>query len=239
MVNISEILRELNRCDFSYLTSMNSGEKLIDPLPRSFRENYYVEEGATKIVFVSKNENYVIKIPFCGQEPDDWGSYSCSDSRYDNSFFDCGCPSCYSPFEFAGEPNGWDYCKAEVLLYEKAKEAHLEKHFVKTTLIGYVNNHPIYLQQKATIFNDLEMSENYHYKSEEQLNRSKTLCSTNDVRCFNATWIADFIEYYDEETFLTLAYHLENNYIDDLHRSNLGYINGRPVIVDYAGYNEW
>ena len=28
----------------------------------------------------------------------------------------------------------------------------------------------------------------------------------------------------------------DNDYNNDLHHSNIGYINGKPVLVDYSGY---
>lgn len=59
------------------------------------------EVGATKLVIIPYTRDYVIKIPFSGR-------YSCGE---------------YIPFSMA-EDNDWgdNYCEAERLLYEEAKE---------------------------------------------------------------------------------------------------------------------
>ena len=47
----------------------------------------------------------------------------------------------------------------------------------------------------------------------------------------------DAINWYGENEIEKLLKFINDEKINDLHSGNLGYLNDRPVIVDYAGYN--
>lgn len=104
----------------------------------------------------------------------------------------------------------WDYCSKEVEYYNRAKKWGLEEVFLENKKIGFVNGYPIYMQQKA------------EFKYEET----------------EIEWWTNCEEHYGKKFYSKLIGFLSSWHIEDLHSHNLGYYNDRPVIIDYAGYNE-
>ena len=168
-------------------------------------EDYTVDSGASKVVLVFTNSDYVVKIPFKG-EFCKYDDYDCENS----CSRDCSCSRCsrrsvvetYDEFTGAriGESDySWDYCAAEQFFYEKAVVAGVEEFFIKTIFIGEFNGHPIYLQEKVEVYG-------YHSqtKSSEQ---SKEIF----IKKFRYSEIQneDFggllIEYYGEDRIYELA----------------------------------
>lgn len=50
-------------------------------------------------------------------------------------------------------------------------------------------------------------------------------------------WIADLISTIGiERTIDFFEFLIDTSYNNDLHHSNIGYIEGKPVLVDYSGY---
>jgi hypothetical protein len=202
-------------------------------------EDYTVDSGASKVVLVFTNSDYVVKIPFKGEfyEYDD---YDCEDSCRR----DCPCPQCSRRSrrsveencnEFTGARIGeseysWDYCASEQFFYEKAVVAGVEEFFIKTILIGEFDGHPIYLQEKVEVY-----GYNSETKSSEQ---SKEIF----IKKFYYSEIQneDFggllIEYYGEDRVNQLVDFLSEAGISDLHSSNVGIRANRPVLFDYSGY---
>lgn len=200
---------------------------------RTFR----IETGASKIVIVSDYFPYVVKIPCNGHAED---SYKCciDNSIYCESCGECGDYECVSErhFEdFTGAQltkEGWNYCDTEVILYEKAEEADVADFFLPNHLIGEVDGHPIYIQKKIQVgLGDSEPSKN-------SLDYVKTHEEIADYlpNLFSAL----FLDYYEDEGKLyleLLARFVKKNGISDLHGGNYGFVNGRPYISDYAGFD--
>lgn len=169
--------------------------------------------GATKFVFLFEDTDFVIKLPYRG-------------TIYEDEFSEfCG-----------GFCGSWDYCETEVNLYKAAKEAGLERCFAKTTEVGTLNGHPLYAQEKALIWGDIHDINDY---SEQKKRSTRERCQSGDkyYYCFHPCWLSDFLDYYGEEMFDQFMDFIEEYVIEDLHSSNLGYINGRPVVVDYSSFH--
>ena len=64
----------------------------------------------------------------------------------------------------------------------------------------------------------------------------KVLRSGSDFTKHNTLVATLFAETYGYEEFLRLNDFLEWYDINDLHSGNIGYINGKLVFIDYAGY---
>ena len=217
-MSYEEVLNLFKNCIFEDLCEDAYDNQILANLPENL--DYTYESGATKVVLIIENLDYVIKIPFHGRI-----EYAYSEDEED----------VFEEFSgaTAGDSNCWDYCKEEVFYYQKAKEKNVEKFFLETSILGYSNDdYPIYIQPKARIFN--------YYKSkslsaEEQIitNRLRSKCET----WFSVRWIRDAINWYGEAEVEKLLKFISNQEINDLHSGNLGYLNDRPVIVDYAGYN--
>ena len=214
MITEEMILQALSNCIFDELCDRNYYDNVISNMDTTILPRSY-NTGATKLVLTPPGEDFVIKIPFEGET---WEKED------------------FSPFENAQEPNGWDYCRVEVLQYQKAVEAGLEEFFAETEYIGHINGHPIYIQTKVDIFEDIR--DPYYDYEEETISSTKDTCKKLEVGCFHKYWLTDFLDYFNERDLLKLSQHLSNNDIGDLHGGNLGYIEGQPIIVDYSGYWE-
>lgn len=195
--------------------------------------------GATKIVFFERNSDFVIKVPFCGAEGNNYYTRTLEDNCYTYRWDgERTIHKSYSEYEFipfsgANCENGWDYCAAEVNAYEKAKKAGIEYLFAKTEFLGDVCGYPIYSQEKATMYD-------FYTSTSERTKESLDMANEKIIgRCpfRSITWIADFISYYNEALFDELCDFLAENNINDMHSGNIGYIGDVPVLVDYAGYH--
>ena len=184
--------------------------------------------GATKAVLQPKGKDFVLKIPFEGEWQEDW-CYNEENDDYDliEEYF-C---------EFQGSggvSNDWDYCQREVELYNLAAEAGLGEIFVETFFVDYVNGHPVYAQQRV------DKVGGWNGKSDEERSSTRDkLSKAGQHAPMDLDWVATFLEFYDEELLFRLFKFLDEEWIDDdLHNGNIGYLNGRPVIFDYAGFRE-
>lgn len=218
-----EILQLFNACTFDgVLTENDFEDKVLSNLPDDLK--YHYEYGATKLVIILPDCNFVIKIPFSGsyQEfyQDDTDGYEEEYVEFENADF---------------ETCEWDYCKTEVNRYNLAKNIGIEKYFAKTECIGMINNYPIYIQQKAEIFAEVKDLNSY---SEEKKSSTREKCDKEDLWCFNECWLSDLLDYCGDKVFSFFMSFIKDNDFDDLHSSNIGYINGVPVLVDYSGFND-
>lgn len=228
-MEISEIIKvfkELDDLDFIELTSENYNENILYTLDKAVEDNllpkYEYFEGASKLVLHFCDTDYVIKIPFSGSL-----QYTYEDE--DDEEGD------YNFIEFCGaEGEGWDYCNSEVIRFQWAKNEKVEKCFLETEYICSIDGYPIYIQQLATPYTSLEC-DNTEFR-EDELKKTSKICETNYLKCFNVDWLTDVREYYGEAFLIKLLNFVKNYGISDLHNGNLGYIDNRPVIIDYAGY---
>ena len=210
-----KILDALKECTFEELSEDSCTVDIFDACDIDFFADDF-RIGATKFVLYPREGDYVVKIPFTHD------SYN-----YNGEVI---------PFERAQEPNGWDYCKAETIYFENAIVDGVDFAFLKTECIGFTGDwHPIYVQPQAEMLAERRSS---HPKDWKSTAHAAQYCCENHHRCFDEYWIADFIECYDEQTLETLYDFLDAFAITDLHEGNLGYYEGKPVIVDYAGYWE-
>ena len=199
-------------------------------------EDYTVDSGASKVVLVFTNSDYVVKIPFKG-EFCECDNYDCENSCNR----DCSCSRCSRRVseenygEFTGARIGeneysWDYCAAEQFFYEKAVVAGVEEFFIKTIFIGEFNGHPIYLQEKVEVYGYNSQTKSPEYSKE--IFMKKFLHSEIQNEDFGGL----LVDYYGEERVNQLVEFLSEVGISDLHTSNVGICANRPVLFDYSGY---
>ena len=191
-------------------------------------EDYIVDDGASKVVLVFKNSDYVVKIPFKGEfcECDD---YDCEASHQSYKTTEENCDT-FSGARIGEDKFGWDYCAAEQFFYDKAIKKGVEEFFMKTIFIGKFENHPIYIQEKVEVY-----GYNSKTKSSEQ---SKQLFMKKFYRSEiqNEEFGGLLIDFYGEERVNQLVEFLSEVGISDLHSSNVGIRANRPVLFDYSGY---
>lgn len=211
----ADIISIFHNCIFDgELTEFDYEEKILDLLPKYFEYTY--NYGASKLVIQPKGENFVIKIPFTG--------YFIGDELYED-FTEAGLVT-------NNDCNEWDYCLTEVEVYSLAAQQGIEKIFCKTELIGDIENHPIYIQELATVFRKRSITSP---DSEEKINKTmKKLYNMGVITEINKLWLSDVYLYFGDILFDTIFPFISE--INDLHDGNIGYIGDRPVIFDYSGY---
>lgn len=217
------VLNELAKnCNFDNLCEGNCYEKIVEPLQQNKEfdaSKFSYAYGATKIVLMFSGEDYVIKIPFsCKYEADDEEE---------------GCPFTEAPLDA-----DWDYCLAETRVYKEAEKQGLGTFFAKTEFLGYAGDYPVYIQQRAVIFEDLQDSDSIKRHSTKEIQRARSQCEENSCWCFDRDWMADCNQAFGETIVNTLLQFINDQGLDDFHSGNIGYINNVPVIVDYSDYRE-
>lgn len=192
-------------------------------------EDYTVDSGASKVVLVFTNSDYVVKIPFKGESCENSCDRDCSCSRCSRGVSEENCD------EFTGARIGeneysWDYCAAEQFFYEKAVVAGVEEFFIKTIFIGEFNGHPIYLQEKVSVYGYESETKSPEYSKEIFMKKFRH----SEIQ--NEDFGGLLVDYYGEERVNQLVEFLSEVGISDLHTSNVGICANRPVLFDYSGY---
>lgn len=203
--------------DFSEDNANYFYQELDSDIKDKFQDFAY---GASKFVLIPDNYDFVIKIPFKGTY------YHTSEEDWDEDGFE--------RFIYADSDNGWDYCEAETKRYELAENKGFNQFLAKTELLGYINDYPVYIQEKCVIFSQTDAL-SYHSNEE----KSKTI-ATLGKRDFwiNIDWLTDVRLYYGEDAFWFFINFIRDEEWDDLREDNIGYIGSQPVLVDYSGYYE-
>ena len=223
------------------LTEYSFEEKILKYLPEDLNYDYHY--GATKIVFILPDKNFVIKIPFSGRYKDKMIEINTKKGVKRKRI------SSYSKFTGAQSPisvegDEWNYCQVECDIYALAEEEAVEDFFAKTECIGFIHDYPIYVQEIAKIYEDIfhsceiEKAEYRKKYTEEDYEKIDSLCYNHNYDYFNKYWLCDAFKYYGEikgEEFLQF---IKNACVGDLHKANIGYIGDRPVIIDYSGFND-
>lgn len=201
------------------LSDNNYYKHICTPLRKAYQQGkfpyeYSIDIGASKICLSIEGLYEVIKIPFTYN--DDVSSI----------FIGAISPTTKS---------AWDYCALECEYYQEALKSNLEQYFCAEKLLGYINNYPVYCQERAIPYYDCVDEDNLDTM---KLTSTKKRCKELNTRCFCAAWIADFIELYGEEEFIRLTEFLNHFSITDIRAANIGYLDGAPILFDYSGYNE-
>ena len=148
-----KILKEkCQEIDFSHFSSVKEIEDIITEKKIFLNTPFKITAGATKVVIIFLNENFVIKIPFKGF------------TNYLNKYYTF--------------PN---YCKKEKEIYEKAIYNNLEEHFIPCYYLGKIGKKgksiSIYSQKKVTVLED-KVTQSFlktdQILDESELSQSKT-----------------------------------------------------------------
>lgn len=176
------------------------------------RDEVRVYSGASKLCLDFVHENFVIK----------WTRYG---SRYEA-----------------------DEAFAEVQIYEKAMREGLQFFFPPTELFATINNIKFVRQEKI----DNAVCQISPAEEKKYVHQSRTasdhICEKiqkcfdkvadgNYTRTLDKTWAKMALVFYGKKAVKSLCNFVIENGINDLHENNIGYKNGRPVILDFSGYN--
>lgn len=206
-------------------------DQFFNALGKDFFNHYHFDYGASKLTLIpiDDKKDYVIKIPYTGSYIFESEEHSHSNS---SSFY-------YSDkeeyWEFSGAVNGdneWDYCGCEANRFCIAEEEGFSEYFAKTELLGYINNYPIYVQEKC-----ITLSNCHHTHNHSLEEREKTSNCCHNYCGIDEDWLTDFRLYYGEMALINfINFIYEAGWDDDLRNDNIGYLNNRPVLIDYSGF---
>lgn len=144
----------------------------------------------------------------------------------------------------------YDYCKREVQNYKQAPD-ELKPFLARSEYLGKVTIHsyatsktvtlPVYIMEKVkdvdNISNAYNISMKVPYVASLSTEDYQKIQYAYD-RC-RSEWVMNLLyEYMGMEKFLKFLDYIEKNCINDLHCGNIGSLDGRPVLFDYAGFRE-
>jgi len=214
-LNLAKVIKYIEGYDFGGFFSYFDAEDFINYLysvsPEYYNQNWSCKYGSTKLVIIMDDENYVIKIPFHGEYKD----------------YYVGAPT---------SEDYWDYCQAEEERYENAPIV-IKSRLAKTELIYETKNGiRLYSQPKCSIAN------NTHCTTKSQ----KTAKFFYDwwgrgthLPINHVDWLNTYIDYYGLDSLKAFFKALiKEDWDDDLRDVNIGFLNGRPVLVDYSSFCE-
>ena len=175
------------------------------------------ENGVSKLAIIPTHASNVIKIPFDGT------------LTYEDSSF--------ITFKNGGGEDEWDYCAKEMEIYYEIAYEFPEylNFFVPLDRICFIEDHPIYIQPKVECG---WSKSNCSARSLQVIQTSEDILTKTRIP---ETWLAKCLDYYKGNVFKLRQFlnFLASKELDyDLHSNNVGYLNNRPVILDYAGFEE-
>ena len=141
--------------------------------------------------------------------------------------FDCG--------------RNFDYCQRELHNYEKARAYNVERILLPIQYIGEYGAVSVYLQPRFSYSHD-DMSVSNGNALRKKLNniprRSKALSNSlnNLYSWVDREWYARVLQLYGKKFLASFEKFSVEAKLNDLHDGNIGWRNGRPIILDYAGY---
>lgn len=215
--DLDEILEALSYGTFDENDEADFYPAVVQPFSEKYKKPFDYATGATKGVLIFEQLGFVIKIPFCRNSED-----------YDDNY------ECCNYFTGADTDNGWDYCEAEADKYQRAEEEGISMCFAKTEKIGEIDGYPIYMQELASIYKNVDYQSSHTEEDSRQVN---SICDSNDFYIFNIEWLSDAFHFYGEKIFHKLLEFIRTVGINDLHDGNIGYIENRPVLVDYSSFD--
>ena len=84
-------------------------------------------------------------------------------------------------------------------------------------------------------------SDNYNsnHRSSTDIDRTlvKEINNNEHYDWLDSSWEADLLVQYGIEIFKKFKKYLKDNWITDLRDANIGYVGKKPVLVDYAGFD--
>lgn len=125
-----------------------------------------------------------------------------------------------------------DHAAREAQIFQEACGAHLEQFFVPCKKIGEISNLEVFEMELVDVGEELVTSDMWRKCSGSM--SSEEIVDVIDDDCGFIETLFPF--YYSEEEMTQLYEFISKLEINDLHSGNIGYENGRIVIIDYSGY---
>lgn len=152
-----------------------------------------------------------------------------------------------APYVVKWSTDHYEEAMREVQVYQDAVEANLEKFFPKTAFLVSINGVNFVAQEKIDFCVhdcDRNNKQKFNRISKTALDKivrkiADEFCKASDHnrRHVDPLWIKMAIVLYGKKACKALCEFVIAHQINDLHAANIGYKNGRPIILDFSGYN--
>lgn len=137
-----------------------------------------------------------------------------------------------------------NYCQLEADNYKKACAYRVERVLLETALLCTLKNGiQLYVQPRYTIDNNDYMDSRIRRKRlERKCNTyrkpivSHVAGEMYDGYRLDNLWLSRVIQLYGKRFMRSLEKWTQANRIGDLHNCNVGWVNNKPIILDYSGY---
>lgn len=132
----------------------------------------------------------------------------------------------------------YDYCTREAKIYQKAVKWGIQELFAPTVKGGYIDKKvPYYTQPKIEKFGyRLSRGDMAIHHPVVQRKVSAILENFGYYSC-SCDWFAYVLKSYGEVTLIKLVRFLKDNKINDLRDENVGFKDGKPILIDYSGFH--
>ena len=136
-----------------------------------------------------------------------------------------------------------DYCQLEVSNYAEACEMGIEKILLETRKLAEIGNGDcIYIQTRYD--SDYSRLSSAKKQKLEKMTRKIVQCEIferskkhcHDGYRISDIWYARAYQLYGKQFMKRFEEWTARFKIGDLHRHNVGFLNGQPILLDYAGY---
>lgn len=134
-----------------------------------------------------------------------------------------------------------DYCALEAYHYDMAKKYNVQRILLPIEKIAsFENGIKVYRQTKYSTgwydreYRDKTMSKKAFISMQDSKQFRKIMDSIHDQISYE--WVARIIQLYGKKFMLSFEQWLNEYEINDLHTGNIGMLNNRPILLDYAGY---
>lgn len=135
----------------------------------------------------------------------------------------------------------------ETQIYADAVKNNIQQFFPATKLLFEHNGVKFVMQEKVNVcvcdvFNKQDRDrveaiiKTVSDRIIKKVQRTCLKASPNNKRTLDNTWVAMVISLYGKRTCKSLCEFIIKHKINDLHEANIGYKNGRPMILDFSGY---
>lgn len=125
-----------------------------------------------------------------------------------------------------------DHAAREAQIYQEARAMDLEQFFVPCKKIGEISSLEVFEMELVEVGEDLVTSDMWQKCSGSMSDEEIVDVIDNDYGFVEAL----FPFYYSDEEMTRLFDFISELEINDLHSGNIGYEDGRIVIIDYSGY---
>lgn len=133
------------------------------------------------------------------------------------------------------------YCAVEVRNYQKAEQYRVQQVLLPISKVCEVNGWKLY---KQTRFDCQYASRDYKggkFQREcEKVKRNYRTIEhfTSSLDRLDPNWLARVVQLYGKRFANSLCEWAGECEVGDLHRNNIGFAKGKPIILDFAGYFE-